>query len=1365
MLSPVKYHVSNRFSCTPLHSLQDAPMRFFFRVRTSEPCTEEELPEVPLRRSPSISARKTLTPAITSTEASPTTTPITTSSPTASATTPSVTTDLPSSPPNVGPDTTVVASSSSASSSPASALLVKVKSAMNRRNSIASDFGSPKSVSFANSSSSSSKDGKTPKVKTPKSSDDKLAKQAARSAKKLTKDAAAAAAAAAATPTSPAPECAEKRVENIKLKIDQNKNSVTIVKNSTKELKLKFKKEREQKELHQSKMMTSTSSPLSSPSTSSSSSLSPSSRQSSSSKSRKGENNIASIKIAKVQTPERPNSEVKYEIKSPVVETAPALPAIAATPAVKAANVKVAPVLPTPIEINLDTVKTEIDDIEEKKSEFLNSFDLTPTKSLTPIKLQQIDEQRRRNQQLSPKSLDTVKQTAAKRSSPPKHTAEKKSSPPSGKTQSATAKTVSTAATANNVFKVPLPLPVPRSKASVAASEYTDANPLKRKQKDSPKSTPKRTRISSPELPLHSATVTATLASPANLAKSSQSQQQRNIVPTNLPEISITSTTASASSGRKSNAVSPPLTTKRKESLSDIQLAPLPMRPPINELRPITAKDVLPKPPQVPIRNYDNIEKKNLSVKPIDKLMPKPMPVVNNVPRPLQSDTPRPTGSSKSSPPANAQRSPSGSNNKKLPNLLPKPIVSNANNSMPPPMAPPTMPNLLRNTNTEIKQISNDAASKDAKVYSPALDKHPMAIKAPGSSSPAYVPSYASIPAVPLKQNGNTSGYLNFALMNSHKRASADAAAAAALVGNRTPNVYASGPGSSTPSYSPSSPQYTPNYGGSTGQQSQFKYMKTPAHMANMFPHPPGKMAASNTPAPTNANKQMPAAQQQPFKRPAPVSPATKDYSPPEKQQKVQSLLDSCNISFPPSLSITLHEQKDSAPGGSNFQSLHKGPVNNYIEIVKLPDVPLVVDEQHQARKQPSPPQPQTLVPRKPSPPQSPLQQHKQASISVMNFVSVTSSPVATTAATATNTSAGSMMPPPQSVGIVGKSAAASSAQSPTKPRPSPEKKTLPELNPIDKLQALKDRVSFQEKFIKSLDGTKQPTTGSATATSTTKSSSKPKPVPRAIAPKSSISPPNQQQQRANTLPGSSNSTQQTLTAMLSGKSSSSSSTPAAQRKSKSKSPSPPGLSTSPSMSAATLAAVRAAMPPRNNGNRTDLALDLTATPPLHHMHQQHNNNNEQQHSNKRRASNYMSPVSQQQLLQHHQHQQQQQQSAKANNELATALLVAMSRASQAPVGAVGGVSPSPFAMLPPILGTYGQQMQQQIQQQYLLDHFARNLQAGQEACTNYYTKMAQAAAVAAAAAGSSPTAAGSSGKTKTPTSSPKSSASPKSSS
>lgn len=1292
--------------CKTKFFMQDAPMRFFYRVRTNEPSIEEELPEVPLRRSPVLSERQTLTDPTDATIPISTEKPTThlpvVASPAASVAVPMLVPGQPETPVVVVPQ-----------SCEPHAAIAKVKCATMHT---VSPPTTPKSVSF--SDTATGKEGRANKVKTPKN-DDKLAKQAARSAKKLTKDAAAAAAAAAMATPKDSPT--EKRVENIKLKIDQN--SVTIIKSSTKELKLKFKKERDAKELHsKTTAVASTSSPSSSSSSRANKTTPIAAIAEPSSKHSGRKSDIASIKLAKVQTPERsPDAAVKYEIKSPVFETPPPLPTFATVPPAVASVIVVPPPLPTPvIEVNLDSVKTEVDEHEEKKFEFLNAFNLLPTKSLTPTKLLQIDAQIRQQQQhqlqlqLSPKSY------LANGSSPTSSPATKRTSPtPPGK-KSPPLKALVVKAN-KDVFKVPLPMPVPRCKPS-----DSDAS-LKRKQKEALKPQPKRARISSPELP------TAPIETSSTKRNSPINKQL-----TGLPEISVIASPPVAS-GRKS--VSPPL--KRKEAAAP----PQPMRPP-NEHRPITAKDVLPKPPQVPIRNYDLVnpssssnEKKNLSVKPIDKLMPKP-PIVNNVQRPHQSDTPRPSSAAcKTVQTAGSWPSSAGSGApKKLPNLLPKPssaqsstssTSSTASSSMGPPLHP--ISNLSALRDTEIKQIRNDGSNKDIKVYGPAMDKFPLAIKAPGSSSPAYVPSYPSLP-VPLKPHGNSSGgYLNYALMNSHKRA-ADAAA----VGNRTPAAYAGG--GSTPAYTPNSPQYTSNYGGSSSSgnvsYAPLKYMKAPAHLANMFPHPPIQVAspsmATNKPAPAVSGKQS-------FKRPSPVAQQQltdrlANCSPPEKQQKVQSLLDSCNISFPSSLSITLHDQKDTAAGGSMFQSLHKGPVNNYIEIVKLPDVPLAADEH---RKPPSPPINQPTSPH--SPAQS-IALTTGAANNILNYVSVTTSAMATgssSMATISNIAhkTATSSTPANKIG------SAALPATTVKGRPSPDKKTLPELNPIDKLAALNEHVSFQEKFIKSLDD--QPKKAVPGGAKTVSGTAKLKAAPRAIAPKST-SPPNvaalqQQQQR---VIGSTQGNYHTTK-----------SSPAQRGQLKSKSPPVSTATVSGRSSSGPSSSARITKPDPTT------ALDLTAAIGRHPLN--HNNNEQLLKRKSPYPSGISNPVAdltavaaaqqmmqqhqQKQLQQHHQQQlQQQQQSNQASNDMAVLFAAAMARAS------AQSATVSPYMMAtPPVITPYST-LHQQIHQQYILDALKMN-----------YNK-AMAAAIAGNAA---PAQQSTTGGNKTPQSSPKSQTSPKSSS
>lgn len=918
---------------------RDAPMRFFFRVRTNEPSVEEELPEVPLRRSPSISGIKPSSPSAPSSDSetvnSEDSTPLSTfSSNTDFSSEPISTPPTPApqpSEPFVKPESTSTPSTTTPATPPQNIQLQKLKLTLS-------------TSTTPPTSPRSSADGKTgaksPKVKTPKTIDEKLAKLAARVAKK-------------SSSKESKDEMPEKRVENIKLKIEQN--SVTIVKSTTKELKMRFKKDREQKEIHaKAASVLAASNPTSS---SSSSVTYHKNKGECSPKSKKGD--IASIKLAKVtERSDSTNGQVKYEIKSPIVTTPPSRS-------------------PQPsIKVEVDFIKSEIEDSEEKKSEFLNSFQLTPTKSLSPEKLQQIDAQIRLNQ-LSPKIYAELKQAKSVADQPKSPTSKQNSSsPPTVVTKPSSPKSES-----STKVKDAAKISPPALKYISSDQINKSSSAQKRKSKDPIKNVTKKSRSNSPEEP-------------------------RNITPIlNLPEISLKRIDNQVDQPTPVNNT--PSVTKTKIEASDQHL----MRPPIEPIKPI--KDVFVKPLPVAKTELTSIEKKNLSVKPIDKLMPKPL-IVNNVQRPIQSDTPHPSAPSTKRP----------SSSKKLATIAPKPTPSSA---MPPPSAPPL--HIRSNSDSEMKQIKTDSTTKDLKMYAPLIDKHPLAIKAPGSSSPAYVPSYPSLP-----KSGNSSGYLNYALLNSHKRASETP------LGSRTP-AYTSSP---SPSYSPSSPQFSPSY--NISPYPQYKYMKPPSHLANFFPNPPKPLPVNNSsppiskPQPEELNKRH--VNENSLKRSHNTSPKNdKIASPPEKQQKVQSLLESCKITFPSSLSITLHEQKDPKSNQSMFQAMHKSPVNNYIEIVKLPDLPAAEETNKcisPTKKPLSPPtnsrSPIPIQPR-PLPPQSPNQ-----------MTVTTSSPMQFP-----------MAPPVQS----------------HKTQMTVEKKMLPDLQLIDRMTAIK--TSFQEKFIKSLDDPKAP--------------------------------------------------------------------------------------------------------------------------------------------------------------------------------------------------------------------------------------------------------------------------------------------------
>lgn len=922
-------------------------MRFFYRVRTNE-TSSEELPEVPLRRSPSISDRSALATAIldaTQIEAQADATGVTT--PTATASIPSESAIVEK---FIKPEPPMPLSTLIHVPNETSAVAVDLKS-----KSASSVIDKPKTTNITVPTSrdcaKKSVSPKSPKAKAPRINDEKIVKP--KNSKKNKDD---------VTVVATAPE---KRVENIKLKIEQN--SVSIIKSSTtKELKLKFKKERELKETIRA--------------SNSAVSVSKKSSDTSASERNKGEKrDIASIKLAKVleNTPTK-NGEIKYEIKSPVDPRPPQMELRIEVPAV------VAPL----------RIKMEVIDIDEEQSQFLNSFELTPTKSLSPEKLQKI-----KLNQICPKipvdviakSVDVTLGTKSesenkvnkldnqvvKPVTPPKRESEKKDTKSLPLTATAEKKQFTKPANSENSHILGALTKVSsksESKTNTSSKSINDITSLltartktenktivtdikpsaasKRKNKEPIKNVTKKCRSNSPVLLRHSPIL-------ETMKKSKTPPLDKRMY--NLEAIA---------KARKAETVSIALPVKRLEDFSceskDIinNASPKPVtiisKPEISQPQSTknidqlkTATDTETSIKEMFATSHSKFQtdskpdNSNISVtvKSIDKLMPKPMVINNNLKRPSQSDTPRPPITAKIPRPNSTNSIP-----KKLPNILPKPSTE-----MPPPPPPSLSPivNMLRNPDTEIKQIQNDGTNKDIKVYGPAMDK-PKIIKPAGSASPAYVPSFASPPVKQYHVGGVPGGYLNYALMNSHKRGTAEPPH-----GMRSPAYQPQ----NSPSYSPNSPQFSPSY--NIPQHPQYKYMKSPAHMANYFQGP--SMPKSNKP--DNKRKTQEQQQQSTFKRPNPKKsePQATISVQPEKQKNVQSLLDSCKISFPSSLSITLHEQNDPASTNPLFNPKRNSPVNNYIEIVKLPDMPAIEDNKKQQHQQVSPKEANTKLTPKPT--------------------------------------------------------------------------------------------------------------------------------------------------------------------------------------------------------------------------------------------------------------------------------------------------------------------------------------------------------------------------------------------------------------
>lgn len=262
---------------------------------------------------------------------------------------------------------------------------------------------------------------------------------------------------------------------------------------------------------------------------------------------------------------------------------------------------------------------------------------------------------------------------------------------------------------------------------------------------------------------------------------------------------------------------------------------------------------------------------------------------------------------------------------------------------------------------TEIKKLENNEKNKNIKVYGPSESKQ-------GSKGEKMAPPLLSFTGGAMR-NSMSGGYLNYALMNSSKTKMINGGGNGGdsphpnhiPLSRMTPASHYAGVKSpryapSSPIYSPNSPQYSPNYNIPT--QPQYKYMKSPVYASPNFLQnvmPPKKSPSkSSTPTTSSSSQSISTNQENNVKpglkrqlSPLSVHPSTSKKSPkrekldntsppPEKQAKVQSLLDSCKISLPSSLSITLTNDKDDQPASQLFNKQNSSPVNNYIEILKL---------------------------------------------------------------------------------------------------------------------------------------------------------------------------------------------------------------------------------------------------------------------------------------------------------------------------------------------------------------------------------------------------------------------------------------------
>lgn len=329
-----------------------------------------------------------------------------------------------------------------------------------------------------------------------------------------------------------------------------------------------------------------------------------------------------------------------------------------------------------------------------------------------------------------------------------------------------------------------------------------------------------------------------------------------------------------------------------------------------------------------------------------------------------------------------------------------QPILPKASRPNPFANIPNDVNRLLKDAGTEIKSIGGGNNPHKSHVYGPKSDGTKMGPPpAPinggigGGATPAPSQGNRNLskqmpPPNNNKNGGNNSSnnYLNLALFNASKSKGKEAPP-----GCRTP-MYTP----NSPIYSPSSPQYVPSYNIPT--MPTYKYTPKPTSVANsgnggtsaagylqnmlggggsggLFPSPPTKTDQNTNPAQGGG-----AASQQAGAGGAnngnlyPRSASPSEDAPEKQQVKVKSLLNSCNINIPSSLSITISRDNGDPSSPNNGQHpKHKSPVNNYIEIVKLPDqMPSeAAKEAQQKRQSPGPTGPAPMAMKLPPPPPS----------------------------------------------------------------------------------------------------------------------------------------------------------------------------------------------------------------------------------------------------------------------------------------------------------------------------------------------------------------------------------------------------------
>ncbi|XP_058066063.1 polycomb group protein Psc [Anopheles bellator] len=266
---------------------------------------------------------------------------------------------------------------------------------------------------------------------------------------------------------------------------------------------------------------------------------------------------------------------------------------------------------------------------------------------------------------------------------------------------------------------------------------------------------------------------------------------------------------------------------------------------------------------------------------------------------------------------------------------------------------------------TEISKLRPEDIKKNVKVYGPPADApKPAQLRTDGFAVPtrtAPKPSSSSTSSSASSSASALGGhnkvrpvnYLNYAQFNSKT----------APAGSRTPIP------SYSPSYSPDSPQYSPNFSIST---KQFRYANPLAYSnyllsdrdrksggGELSVSPPLSLSPATSPASSPSpphlgdggtkpvapkpatDRKRPASAMSPETTTTTTSPtnSTTGELPAEKKPIVQSLLTKINI--PSSLSITLATEEDEVARQTARKMRESDPAHNHIQIVKLPEIPI----------------------------------------------------------------------------------------------------------------------------------------------------------------------------------------------------------------------------------------------------------------------------------------------------------------------------------------------------------------------------------------------------------------------------------------